>query len=143
DMGPGVMRSRKLLFEMLDTQRAKGFATEETILGGFSQGCLMSLEVGLRYPHRFAGIIWISGHVCDPEKLIAELSPVALQQRILITHGTLDPMIPFALVREQINLLKGAGLNIEWHEFVKPHTIAGEPELEVIRDFIARGYAPD
>jgi hypothetical protein len=51
-------------------------------------------------------------------------------------------MIPFALVREQINLLKGAGLHLEWHEFVKPHTIAGEPELEVIRKFIRDGF-PD
>ena len=137
---PGVVRSRKLLFELLDTQRAKGFSTELTTFGGFSQGCLMSLEVGLRYPHRFAGIVGISGHICDPEKLVAELSPVAIQQRVLVTHGTLDPMIPFALVREQINILKGAGLHIEWHEFVKPHTIAGEAELEVIRNFIRAGY---
>jgi len=137
---PGVVRSRKLLFELLDTQRAKGFSTELTTFGGFSQGCLMSLEVGLRYPHRFAGIVGISGHICDPEKLVAELSLVAIQQRVLVTHGTLDPMIPFALVREQINILKGAGLHIEWHEFVKPHTIAGEAELEVIRNFIRAGY---
>src|SRR2546428_236722 len=82
DIGPGVARSRQILCELLDTQRAKGFPTEQTVLGGFSQGCLMSLEVGLRYPHRLAGIIGISGHVCEPEKLITELSPVALQQRV-------------------------------------------------------------
>jgi len=34
--------------------------------------------------------------------------------------------------------LKSAGLDIEWHEFVKEHTIAGEQELEVIRRFIRR-----
>ena len=45
-------------------------------------------------------------------------------------------MIPFAGVREQINMLKGVGLHIEWHEFVKAHTIAGEMELEVIREFV-------
>src|SRR6516164_2600711 len=58
---PGVVRSRKLLFNLLDEQRAKGFATEQTTLGGFSQGCLMAIEVGLRYPHHFAGITGISG----------------------------------------------------------------------------------
>ncbi len=36
--------------------------------------------------------------------------------------------------------LKAAGLNIEWHEFVKPHTIAGEAELAVLRDFVRGGY---
>src|SRR5215468_3934030 len=34
NIAPGVLRSRKLLFELLDNQRAKGFATEETVLGG-------------------------------------------------------------------------------------------------------------
>src|SRR5947199_6249715 len=49
DIVPGVTRSRDLLFGLLDEQRNKGFPTDQTILGGFSQGCLMSIEVGLRY----------------------------------------------------------------------------------------------
>src|SRR5882762_5462445 len=136
DLIPGVTRSRKLLFDLLDAQRAEGFPTEQTVFGGFSQGCLMSIEIGLRYPHRFAGIVGISGYVCEPEKLVQELSPVALQQRLLITHGTKDPLIRFSDVREQINLLKGAGLNLEFREFLKAHTIAGEEELDVIRNFV-------
>ena len=138
---PGVERSRKLLFELLDARRAQGFPTEQTILGGFSQGCLMSIDVGLRYPHRFAGIVGISGYVCEPEKLVEELSPVARQQRLLVTHGTKDQMIRFADAREQINILKSAGMNIQFHEFLKEHTIAGEEELELIRDFVRAGYA--
>ena len=141
DIVPGVRRSTKLLYELLDDLRAQGYPTEQTILGGFSQGCLMSIEVGLRYPQLLAGVVGVSGYVCEPEKLVAELSPVAKQQRLLITHGLLDPLIPFAKVREQINLLKAEGLHIEWHEFAKAHTIAGEPEVEVIRDFIRAGYS--
>ncbi|HEY2082386.1 MAG TPA: serine esterase [Verrucomicrobiae bacterium] len=141
DIVPGVERSRKLLFELLDARRAAGFPTDQTILGGFSQGCLMSIDAGLRYPHRFAGIVGISGYVCEPERLVKELSPVAFQQRLLITHGTLDPMVRFDEAREQINLLKSAGLRIDFREFQKAHTIAGEEELEVIREFVRAGYA--
>jgi phospholipase/carboxylesterase len=141
DMMPGVARSRKMLFELLDARREAGFPTEQTIFGGFSQGCLMSLEVGLRYPHRFAGIVGISGYVCEPEKLVKELSPVALQQRLLITHGTQDPILRFAEVRQQISVLEQAGLKIEFHQFVKAHTIAGEEELDIIRNFVRAGYA--
>lgn len=140
DITPGVTRSRKLLFDLLDARRAAGFPTEQTILGGFSQGCLMSLETGLRYPYRFAGILGISGYVCNPETLLRELSPVAMQQRVLVTHGSMDPLIPFAQVREQIKQLKAGGLQIEWHEFAKAHTIAGEQELQVIRKFVEQGY---
>jgi len=140
DIVPGVTRSRDLLFGLLDEQRNKGFPTDQTILGGFSQGCLMSIEVGLRYPHRLGGIIGISGYICEPECLLRELSPVARQQRLLITHGTMDPLIPFAVVWQQVNVLKDAGLNIEWHEFIKAHTIAGEAEVSVIRRFIEGGW---
>ena len=139
-VGHVIERSRKLLVELIEATQKKGFPGEKIVLGGFSQGSLMSVEVGLRYPQRLAGIVGISGYVCNPEKLIAQLSPVAFKQRLLLTHGTLDPLIPFALVREQVNALKAAGLHIEWHEFVKPHTIAGESELEVIRDFICASY---
>lgn len=138
----GIVRSRKLLFELLDTARAKGFPTEETILFGFSQGCLMTVDVGFRYPHRLAGLVGISGYVHDPDRLVGELSPVATEQRMLFTHGTQDPLIPFAQVREQVNILKAAGLHVEWHEFVKAHTIAGEAEFSLIREFI-KGRFPN
>jgi phospholipase/carboxylesterase len=138
--GPGIERSRKLLFELLDGAREKKFPTEKTIVFGFSQGCLMSLEIAARYPHRLAGIVGISGYAHEPEKMALELSPVALEQRLLITHGTQDPLIPIDQARTQMDVLKRAGLKIQWREFVKPHTIAGEQELAVVRDFVRQCY---
>ena len=134
--GPGIRRSRDLLFTLLDEQRNRGFPTENTSVFGFSQGCLMTIELGLRYPHLFAGLIGVSGYVFEPKNIVKELSPVALQQRVLMTHGTADPLIPIEPVREQVTLLKSKGIGIEWHEFAKVHTIQGEEELSVIRKFI-------
>jgi phospholipase/carboxylesterase len=140
DEAQGVRRSRAMLFTLLDAQRTKGFATEETVLFGFSQGCLMTVDVGFRYPHRFAGLVGVSGYVHDQPGLLKELSPVAKEQRMLFTHGTQDPLIPFLKVRQQVDALKAAGLGIEWHEFVKAHTIAGEEELDLIRTFVGSAF---
>ncbi len=140
DLLPGVQRSRKLLFELLDDLPARGFPAEQITFGGFSQGSLMAVEVGLRYPHRFAGVVCISGWVCEPEKLVQELSPVAKQQRLLLTHGTGDPLLPIDQVRTQIPLLKSAGLNLAWREFAKVHTMI-EEEIVLIRDFVRAGYS--
>jgi phospholipase/carboxylesterase len=140
EMVPGVERSRILLFELLDALRTRGFPTDQTTFGGFSQGCLMATEIGVRYPHRFAGVVGISGYVCEPERLAAERSPVALQQRFFITHGTLDPLLPCDQARAQVALLKSAGLRIDWREFPKAHTIT-EPELDLMREFVRAGYA--
>jgi phospholipase/carboxylesterase len=138
DMQPGVQRSRQLLFELLDAQREAGFPSESTILGGFSQGCLMAMDVGLRYPHKLAGIVGISGWIWEPTRLLSEKAPHAADLRILMTHGTQDPMVPFASVKQQVAELKSAGLPIQWHEFHKAHTIEGESEIKVIRGFVSQ-----
>ncbi|MEP6663261.1 MAG: serine esterase [Verrucomicrobiota bacterium] len=133
---PGIKRSRELIFQMLDDLRAKGFPTNETMLFGFSQGCLMTIEIGLRYPHRFAGLVGVSGYSHEPENLLKEISPVAKDQRFLITHGTQDPLIPFPQVKTQVEFFRKGGMQIDWREFHKAHTIAGEEEISVIRNFV-------
>jgi phospholipase/carboxylesterase len=140
DAEPSARRSIKLVTQLLDAQRAQGFPTEHTVLFGFSQGCLMTIETGLRYPHRFAGLAGVSGHLLDPRQLLAELAPTAKDQRLLVTHGSHDPLIPCPAVREQIQQLQSAGLRIEWREFAKAHTIDGERELSVIREFVRAGF---
>jgi phospholipase/carboxylesterase len=82
----------------------------------------------------------VSGYLQDVAALLQELSPVAREQRILMTHGRQDPLIPIAPVRKQAELLRQAGLQVEWREFDKPHTIAGEEELAVIREFIEGSF---
>lgn len=141
DSEPGILRSRRLLLELLDAQAAAGFPTDQTALLGFSQGCLMTVDVGFRYSRRLAGLVGISGYVWDPETLLRELSPVAREQRMLFTHGTRDPLIPFAEVARQVAELKRAGLSVDWREFNKVHTIAGENELAVIREFLVGAFA--
>lgn len=138
---PGIQRSRQLLFELLDHQRKAGFPTDQTVLFGFSQGCLMTVEMGLRYPHRFAGLIGISGFIVALDSLLAEAAPQAKDQTFLITHGTLDPLLPFDSVKRQVRQLQSAGFNIQWHEFHKEHTIAGPDELAVIRQFVCDVFA--
>ncbi len=140
DSGPGIRRSRELLFQLLEAQRAAGFASEQTALLGFSQGCLMTFDVGFRYPHRLAALVGISGYIWEPEELLRELSPEARRQHALFTHGTRDPLIPIAPVREQAEQLRVAGIDLTWREFDKVHTVAGEPELAVIRDFLTKAF---
>src|SRR3954467_15302637 len=84
DPEPGIVRSRNLLFELLDEQRRNGFPSEQTIVSGFSQGCLMTWETGLRYPHRLAGMVGISGYAHNEKGALNELSRVAREQRFLI-----------------------------------------------------------
>jgi phospholipase/carboxylesterase len=139
DAASGVKRSTELLRALLDAQRDSGFPTEQTILSGFSQGCLMTLETGLRYAAKFAALVGISGYVLDADQLLRDAAPVAKQQRVLVTHGRQDPMIPCEKAAGQMQQLRAGGIPIEWREFDKPHTIVDE-EIALIRDFIVKSF---
>jgi phospholipase/carboxylesterase len=142
NMTPAVTRSRELLFELLDEQGERGFKSEETYMFGFSQGCMMAVEIGMRYPHKLAGIIGISGWAHEPDNLLADQAATAKDQKFLITHGTMDPMVPFSMAKDRFDQLKKGGLNIDWHSFPKEHTIHGEREITLIRNFVVAQRKP-
>ena len=140
DPGPGADQSYIQLQQSLDAQRERGFATEQTVLFGFSQGALMVWEAGVRYPHRFAGCIGISGFMREPDQLLKLRSLVAGQQRFFITHGMMDEIIPIEKSQKQVELMQQAGLQVEWTEIIKRHTIEPYGEILLIRRAIQRFF---
>lgn len=138
---PGIARSRRLLLDLLLELKQQGFPWAEMVLFGFSQGCLITLETGLRLSEPLGALVGVSGYVHDVAALQREMPDAARQQPVLMTHGTLDPLIPIDPVRRQAAELKGLGLNLTWVEFEKPHTIAGQEEVDFIRQFLEESLA--
>jgi phospholipase/carboxylesterase len=133
---PGIQRSQKLLHLVFEEIFEQGFKSEQILLFGFSQGCLMTLEFGSRFPYLLKGYIGISGYCYDPQALLNESVPFVIHQgHWLITHGTQDDVLPVAVTRQQIEFLKQAGFAIQYQEFVKAHTIPDE-EIRMIRAWI-------
>jgi len=137
DPEPGILSGRALLRSLFAELVAQGWASRELLLFGFSQGCLMSLDFGLRYEHPLAGIVGISGYTAFLDRIENEMHPQARRQSWLVTHGDADELLPLARTRGQMERLKAAGIPIEWHEFHKGHTLDPEEELPLIRSWIA------
>ena len=136
-----VVASRRQLHELLDAQRAAGWPSELTSILGFSQGCLMTLDAGLRYPHRLAALVGISGWVHEPGQLLAEHAVAAAQLPVLVTHGAMDEVVPMTLAEPGVRQLQAAGFDVAWQEFEKGHTVAGHAEVGYIRRFLEGVYA--
>ncbi|HVK59767.1 MAG TPA: hypothetical protein VM735_13360 [Candidatus Kapabacteria bacterium] len=132
----GVERSYRLLESLLNKTAEQGFPSARTLLFGFSQGCLMTTETMVRYPARLAGAIGVSGYVHDVQRLLKLASPVAKEQKFLITHGTEDPLIPLREAQTDFGTLKAEDYQVDFRTFPKVHTII-EPELALFRSFIA------
>ena len=101
---------------------ATGIGPERTILAGFSMGSVMSYALGLG-PRRPApaGILAFSGFIPVVEGWHPDLSP--RDTRVFTAHGRADPVIGVEFGRRASELLKNAGLEVEYHESLTGHTI--------------------
>jgi len=109
----------ELVAEWLD---GLGFPPERMILGGFSQGAVMSYAMSLgRGRSRPASVLALSGFVPTVEGLELDLEPPL--PRYAIGHGTLDPVIRVEWGRRARTLLEEAGAEVRYAEYPLPHSI--------------------
>ena len=113
--------------EWLDTFLAdRGLAHDRLVLGGFSQGAVMTYALGLGAGRpRPVALIALSGFVPSVPGFQLDLSPQL--PPVAIGHGTLDPVIGVEHGRAARDLLAEAGAEVTYRESPVPHTI--DPEF--------------
>jgi phospholipase/carboxylesterase len=94
----------------------------QMLLGGFSQGGMMTFRVGLPAPDILAGLFCLSGLIDNPDLVKANL-PARRDQPIFIVHGTQDSVIPVSSARKSEALLKEWGYDPEYHEYHMAHQV--------------------
>ncbi|MGM0574759.1 MAG: alpha/beta hydrolase [Myxococcota bacterium] len=113
---------RKLLALLDEVQRQTGLPTGRLVLGGFSQGAMLTTDVTLRLEEAPAALAIFSGTLlAEPEW--RRRAPTRGGLRVLQTHGRQDPLLPFEGAVLLRDLLSDAGLEVEFHPFDGPHTI--------------------
>jgi phospholipase/carboxylesterase len=96
---------------------------DRLVLGGFSQGSVMSYALGLGPDRpRPAGIMALSGFLPQVEDFELDLSRAA-GLPVAIGHGTHDPVISVEFGREARDRLTEAGAHVTYRESPMPHTI--------------------
>ena len=99
-----------------------GIPPARTIIGGFSQGAVMSWALGLGGTRpRPAGIIALSGFVPTVDGFELDLSPPL--PPVAIGHGTYDPVISVELGRQAKKILEEAGADVLYRESPMPHSV--------------------
>jgi phospholipase/carboxylesterase len=99
-----------------------GLSADRTVLGGFSQGAVMSYALGLgRGRARPAAIVALSGFV--PTVLGFELDLEAPLPRVAIGHGTFDDVISVEWGRRARLDLEAAGAEPLYREYPLPHAV--------------------
>jgi phospholipase/carboxylesterase len=100
-----------------------GVPYERTVVGGFSQGCVMSWALALgRGRPRPAGVIALSGFMPSADGFDYDLAGLE-GYPVAIGHGSLDPVIGVEWGRQARDVMTGAGAGVLYHETPIGHTI--------------------
>jgi phospholipase/carboxylesterase len=122
----GLPRARRLLHAAVDEfVQLTGVPWGKTVLGGFSQGAMLTTDLCLRLEERPAGLCILSGTL---------LSARAWRERALgraglpcfMSHGTADPLLPFEVAERLRELLLEASWPVEFVSFPGGHGLSGE-----------------
>lgn len=100
---------------------------QRALLGGFSQGAVMShaLTLGMDRPQP-AGVLAFSGFIPTVDGFDLDLEDRS-SLHVAIGHGTLDPVIEVEWGRDARDRLEAAGAHVVYRESPMPHTI--DPEF--------------
>ena len=96
---------------------------DRTVLGGFSQGSVMSYALGLAAERPLpAGIVALSGFLPRVPGFALDLES-RQELPVAIGHGTHDPVIGVEFGREARQILSEAGLDVTWKESPMMHGV--------------------
>lgn len=102
----------------------------QVYLAGFSQGAMMSYEVGLTAPELLRGIAPLSGRIFDSLKPQIKPASAFKNFKIFIGHGTADDRVSYASATQAASYLKEKKINATLHSYQSlPHSIS-EQELK-------------
>ena len=109
------------------------FPADRIVLGGFSQGAVMTYALGLgKGRPRPAALLALSGFIPTVEGWEPDLEPPF--PPIAIVHGEYDPVIPVEFARTARAVLEEAGARPLYRELPVDHTIDPSvlPELQQV-----------
>ena len=130
-----VLEAEELVMSFVEEMMsAHGVEAGQVLLAGFSQGGMMTYQVGLPRPEVFAGLAALSARIDEREALLERL-PVDRKQPIFIVHGEYDPLISIEAGRDSRGYLRAAGYDPVYREYPMAHQIC-EEEIRDLSDWV-------
>jgi phospholipase/carboxylesterase len=117
----GLHAVRDQLSRVLDQLIVK-FQIERLVLGGFSQGAMLALDVALHRQTKPSALLLMSGTLLAESEWAPRMASLA-GVPIVQSHGKADQLLPFSIAELLRDQLTAAGAKVEWVPFVGGHEI--------------------
>ncbi|MBS0152262.1 MAG: hypothetical protein JSR31_15120 [Nitrospira sp.] len=131
--GLALARDRVLAF-LKELPRQLPIEYKKTVIGGFSQGAMLTCDAVLHTDYPFAGLVQLSGNLVA-QTVWNSLMPKRKGLPVFQSHGIQDDILPHIGAERLRDELQRAGLVLEWHSFRGGHEIP-EAVLRRLGSFI-------
>ncbi|MCB1142667.1 MAG: alpha/beta fold hydrolase [Leptospiraceae bacterium] len=115
----GLLDARKVLNDFLDSL---DIPYEDIVLGGFSQGAMLALDIFLSRKDKPLGLVLYSGTILH-ENYWKEAALEKSGYRFYQSHGTMDPLLPFRAAERLNGFLNESGMMGDLEVFTGGHEI--------------------
>jgi phospholipase/carboxylesterase len=122
----GIYQSAELVNQLIQKEIDKGILAKNILLAGFSQGGVIALHIGLRYPQKLAGVLALSTYLPTIAQLSYEASIPSKTTPIFMAHGILDAVVAIEAGKSTFDKLSALGYSIEWHDYLMEHSVCAE-----------------
>lgn len=123
ELPEGLPSARAHVSRLLDQLTARfTIPADRLVLGGFSQGAMLSLDVALHRTAPPAALVLMSGTLIA-ESAWAPRLPTLAGVPVLMSHGRSDGLLPFGVAELLRDKLAAAGSVVDWHPFLGGHEI--------------------
>jgi phospholipase/carboxylesterase len=120
---PGLVHARMRVLAFLDELEVRdGIDSSRMILGGFSQGAVLALDIVLHDDRPLRGLALLSGTIVNERGWFARLSS-RRGLPVLIAHSPQDSVLPFETAQRLRFALEAQGWQVTWRSFVGGHAI--------------------
>ncbi|MBS1148873.1 MAG: phospholipase/carboxylesterase family protein [Myxococcaceae bacterium] len=122
----GMAKARAMLLKAVDELTAQtGLPMSKVVLGGFSQGAMITTDIALRLPEPPAALAILSGTLLV-EDVWRQKAKARAGLPIFQSHGRVDPILRFDAAERLRDLFTEAGSAPQWVPFNGPHAIPME-----------------
>lgn len=125
----GMKHSARAVLSLVEGEVARGIPRSRIIVGGFSQGGLVAAFAGHLSPQPLGGVMILSSYIPAP----FPVGEGQIPKSFLMSHGTLDQVIPVSLGRKSCEWLIEAGWKGDFHEYEMAHSVCIEELSDIGR----------
>jgi phospholipase/carboxylesterase len=120
---PGFKEASAKAQEFIEAVKSRFGGAKKFMLGGFSQGAILSVQVSLDLPTVPDTVMLLSATIVNGDEWEKKIADRAKQLTIVQSHGTSDQLLPFFIAQKLHGMFKSGGASAEWVEFGGAHSI--------------------